>query len=89
MASTAKLKLDGQPFTPKLAPRIVIQKFLSESPADEVFTSRNLAEKTGLMQQQVKDSVQAIWPDFHCIVARTRYWGNPKAIKELRRQVGE
>jgi hypothetical protein len=77
--------LDLHPLTPT-AQRVL--DFLRKSPADEVFTSKELERRIGCAAGYVKGSMTSIpaLQPFTLKVRNERYWGSSAAIAELRRQ---
>lgn len=83
-----RLKLGGKPFSltqPKPSV-VVIKKFLDAAATDEIFTSQSLKDTAKVSNFDVYVSDLA---EYTQKLGRVRYWGHPKAIAELRRQVGQ
>lgn len=81
------LKLNGKPFQLHPTPPSVLKltAALDKCPADELYLSADLA-KLGVSANSVGTYSNLI-PTYTCIVGKLRYYGNPKAIAELRKQV--
>ena len=87
-----KLKLNGKVFEKHLSPlTIKVKAFLDKSPDDEIFTIQEMA-----LRARVVDPTSVRCANFYNsptlkdynVKANTnRYWGNPKAIAELMRQI--
>jgi hypothetical protein len=89
-----QLKMEGKLFSmarPK--PTVVaLQKFLDAAPADEIFTPSLLAPAVKINFKTLTSGDLHGAPELQPYTSRVgnyRYWGNPKAIAELRRQVGQ
>ena len=82
------LKLNGKPFTvggPSPS-SLKVKAFLESLPQDELLTGREVAKRTGMSQGRVK-LVGCDWPELKHKVLHTNFYGSPKAIAELRRQL--
>ena len=84
------LKLDGKPLelTPPTPALDRLLAFLNSAPSDEVFTEQILAEKVKVSARHIAARNER-FSAFTLLVNGKRYWGNPKAIKALREQVGQ
>jgi len=84
----SKLKLNGKPFNLKPASptETKLLHFLSRAPVDEIYTIPELSKKTGCARCSI-ERCEAL-AEFTTLLGPRRYWGNPKAIAELRRQAG-
>ena len=84
------LKLNGKPFVLRPPSSIVgkIKDALDRSPADEIYTGGQVAAKANLGHSSVSD--HGAHADLRSYTQRSgnfRYWGNPKAITDLRKQL--
>ena len=95
MAQSVRLKLDGKEFSLwRTNPtHTKLKDFLDKAAVDELYTGRELARKTGVASSTVSDYakgfVDVFGGDYTEKSGSVRYWGNPKAIAELRRQTVE
>jgi hypothetical protein len=87
--SRVVLKLGGKPLdlSPKHPVFDKLRTFLDKAPADEVFTKDQLTIFCS-MGTAAFDRARPILAEYTTLCAGVRYWGNPAAIAELRRQVG-
>lgn len=86
-----KLKLNGKGFDLKNAGGVMmrLQAFLDAAPTDELFDSMELAQRVETDRNNLTSGSIARNPKLSAYSARigsARYWGNPKAIAELKRQ---
>ena len=80
------LKLNGKAFdlnTPSPT-ETKLKAFLDKAPADEIYTVSELCRRAGIGSSTLGRYRTA---EYSAIVGKSRYWGNPKAIAELLRQV--
>jgi hypothetical protein len=81
------LKLDGKPFEPNSRPSCAtIANFLRGSPADEVYTTRELARRFKVSET----AVLRVAREFSGLSVRYKgglIYGSRRAIEELRRQL--
>lgn len=94
MAQPVRLKLNGKAFhlNQKRPMVIQIQTSLDKAPADEIYTQGELARIAGLSLHSIRgDTAQliAILAAYTEKLGPKRYWGNPHAIAELRRQTAK
>jgi hypothetical protein len=94
MAQTVRLKLNGKPFDLRpLTPTLEkMRGLLDSSPADELFDTLQLSKLVGKSVKSLRsDNATFVdpLPEYTARVGTKRYWGNPKAIAELRRQTGQ
>ena len=86
-----KLKLNGKVFEKHLSPlTIKVKAFLDKSPADEIFTIQEMALRAGVDPTSIRVCSFFGSPelkDYNVKANTNRYWGNPKAIAELMRQI--
>ena len=86
-----KLKLNGKVFEKHLSPlTIKVKAFLDKSPADEIFTIQEMALRVGVDPTSIRYANFYNSPtlkDYNVKANTNRYWGNPKAIAELMRQI--
>jgi hypothetical protein len=81
------LKLNGKPIDvlSLKSDRESLLRFLDSSDADELFSKSEL-EKRGYTRSQLEK-----WATnetrYSCKIGQTRYWGNPKALRELDKQL--
>ncbi|MGA7887643.1 MAG: hypothetical protein WCA44_18060 [Acidobacteriaceae bacterium] len=82
------LKLNGKAFDPKAAaaPAERIRALLDGAPADELFSQAELVRKLSIAQS-LASGASAPLAAYTATAGRRRYWGNPRAIAELRRQL--
>jgi hypothetical protein len=84
------LKLNGQPFNPYLRSPALLRviQFFQSAPKDEIYTAREVAAKLRLHFSYLKDKAldPQLAPYSH-LVGPKRYYGNPAAIAELKRQM--
>ena len=86
------LKLNGAAFNPKsFSPTLMkLIKYLDSCPPDEIFEHGDVARKLGLHASYIKDNVRMKeLADYTAIAGQRRYVGSPRAIRELKRQMGE
>lgn len=79
------LKLNGGPLVVALPSKDVARKFFDSKPG-EVFTLAYLATALNIAETTLKTALIGMRECTYKIGA-TRYYGHPKAIAELRRQV--
>ena len=87
-----KLKLNGKSLELHSLPPSIIQikTFLDKAPEDELFTTPELAVRLGLSYVHVRILYRnsALIPySYSCGNREKRFWGNPRAISELMRQI--
>ena len=90
--NAVSLKLNGKPLVLNDASPCTkkLVSFLNSTPADELFTAQELCRKGGFSLNTVKNvGLMDEFKDLSLKAGRIRYWGSPKAIAELRRQVGQ
>lgn len=65
--------------------------FFSRAPADDVFLPESLPRATGISRNVIDRHFRSgnLSADFTAKVGKRRYYGNPKAIAELKRQAGQ
>jgi len=84
------LKLNGKPLdlNPLTPSAQKVKAFLDKAPADELFTTAELAQKAraGRVEDQTQIFTRSL-PAYWERVSNRVLWGNPKAIAELRKQV--
>jgi hypothetical protein len=88
---TITLKVGGKVFDPNPpSPKLLaIVAYLDKKPADELMTGDQLAAALKTSRQYVDDlSRHPRMSNYQQKTGKCRYFGNPKAIAELRRQVG-
>jgi hypothetical protein len=85
------LKLNGRTLClHKEKPSIVaVRQFLQKAPADELFTADEVARRAFLNHDQVRRIARDLDDDITHRVGCIRYFGSPKAIAALRKQVEE
>jgi hypothetical protein len=90
MIPKPSLKLDGKIFSPRSPTKSILKVLavLEQLPPDELLTTKALLGRCNVARSTVDHAVDVNFSEFSTIVGRVRYWGNPKAIKELLRQVG-
>jgi hypothetical protein len=83
------LKLNGKPFPEEATVAQRIISTLNAKPKDEVFTTDVLAQTVGIHSATLmqKGSTNSQLARFTAKIGRARYWGNPAAIQELRKQM--
>lgn len=86
------LKLNGRPFDlhPARPTEAKIKALLDKAPADEILTTADLScrlNSSRLTLRRNSAEYGAGLPAYTATVGHNRYWGNPKAIAELLRQV--
>jgi hypothetical protein len=84
------LKLHGKPFElrPLTPSQAKLKTLLDTLPADEIFDAEALGKKTGMSANYVGDLLRPdIFSEYGQKVGRDKYYGNRKAIAELRKQV--
>lgn len=84
------LKLNGKPLdlSPKSPATDALRAWLDKAPQDEVFTGDVLSEKVKICRTSSLGRAKDLLGDKYTLVIRgTRYWGHPKAIQALRKQV--
>lgn len=87
------LKLDGKPLSLVRTPPSLVKMstFLKSAPTDELFSAQELARVLKLSHHGMNEMRFTQAPELvDCTfkIGNTRYWGHPKAIAELKRQVG-
>lgn len=90
----ASLKLNGKPLQLRPASPTVqkLKAFLDKSPADELLTNSELGVRIHTHRSTIKTSSvfgNSLLRGYSAKVGPIRYWGNPKAIAELRKQVAQ
>jgi hypothetical protein len=66
-----------------------LRKHLDKSPADEVFTGRQLAAQIGTTRHAFRGAVASLPEQYLCRRNSSQsFYGNPKAIAELRKGWG-
>lgn len=80
------MKLNGKPFQVVLPPKDAAKRFLDRSGKDDVFTLAHLSAALKIPETTLKSAIHHL-PAYTFLLGRTRYFGNPAAIKELRKQV--
>jgi len=91
-AKKAQLKVDGKPLDLHSPPPMVcrIMAFLATLPDNEVMTSQKLLTSLGVSIASIeKASPHKSLNTYKAKHAGRLYWGNPRAIAELRRQQKE
>lgn len=86
------LKLNGKPLVLRPESPIIgeIKKLLDKAPADELFTVQEVARKLGSGYHYVSDqSNREELAAYTLRVGKVRYWGHPRAIVELKKQVSK
>lgn len=86
------LRLRGRPFQakPPAPATIAIVKFLDAAPSKEVFEVDQVANKTGFQIKTISSYAKSpMLADYSVRLGATRYWGNPKAIAQLKREFPE
>jgi hypothetical protein len=84
------LKLNGKPLQlhPPTPTEVKIKGFLDKAPTDELYSSTELAKKAGVARSMVCDTGNRDqFKGYSARLGQIRYWGNPKAIIELLKQV--
>lgn len=85
------LKMRGKPFEAHpMRPTVKkLLDFLNKAPVDEIFTLASVAQRSGVAFSTLRscNSYLAGLAGFTEKVGGVRYYGHPKAIAELRRQV--
>jgi len=83
-------KLDGKPLDLRPIPPSVIQVklFLDKQKADDLFSTSELCKKTRVAERTLRQNDESLI-GYSLRVGVNRYWGNPKAISELQRQVAD
>ena len=64
----------------------IVRKLLDDSPHDELLTNDEVSRRLGRDARVVAQQRQKL-PAYHALAAGRSYWGNPKAIAELKRQL--
>ena len=85
------LTLDGKPLNLKpVSPSLEkVRAFLESLKDDELVTTPVLSERTGVGLTYVRDMVPlAPFKGCRHKVSRSLYWGNPRAIAALRKEIG-
>lgn len=90
------LKLNGKPLVlnPASPTLEALKRFLDKSSAEDLFDFWQLKEKTGVGRTFLKNTAAAdpqMSPYTHIVRINgtlTRFWGHPRAIAELKKQVG-
>ncbi|HEY1502599.1 MAG TPA: hypothetical protein VGF88_23695 [Acidobacteriaceae bacterium] len=89
----SQLKLAGQPFdlARAVTQTVRLKTALDKTPADTIYRADELAKVSGVREKDIRQTStfgHSLLSGYSAKVGATRFWGNPKAIKELLRQVG-
>lgn len=89
MAREVCLKVGGKAFSlrPSSPNMEKVTSYLDKSPVDELFTMAMVEKALGLDDQTIRRAIADRKADYCHQIGRICYYGNPKAIAELRRQV--
>lgn len=87
MVQPVRLKLDGKvlDLNPASQAETRLKLSLDKAASDELFTTAEVARRADIGMSTLQRA--GVLPDYTAIVGHKRYWGNPKAIAELLRQV--
>lgn len=82
------MKLDGKPLDIRklAASKESLIRMLDGAPTDEIFSNVELAKKFGVDSSCINKYAKDL-QDYTVTLATARYWGNPKAIRELDKQL--
>lgn len=85
----APLKLGGRPLdlNPLPPSAVKLKAFLDKAPADELFTTADLAAKTRIPVLAQNPNLFKMLDAYRSKLGNRMLWGNPRAIAELKRQV--
>jgi hypothetical protein len=91
--ATTRLKLNGKPLElrPARPTETQISNFLDNAPADELYLAQDLAKKAHVGSSSLTPSSWCgdLLRRYSARIGKLRYWGNPKAIAELLKQVAQ
>lgn len=81
------LKLNGKPFSlhTEAPTTITVRKTLDKAPPDELFTTQELLKRAGVGRSSLVRG--SGFDTYRLKVGPKVYWGHPKAIAELKKQV--